>query len=160
MCKKIITFGEVMLRLSPPGYQRFSQARNFDAIYGGGEANVAASLANYGLPVDFVTRIPENDIGEACINYLRQYGVGVDKILRGGERLGIYFLEMGSMQRGSKVVYDRAYSAISTVEPGMIDWQLFSLMLTGFTGPGSLLLFLQEPPQFAWKLFKQPKRWA
>ena len=123
MTKKIITFGEVMLRLSPPGYQRFSQARSFDVIYGGGEANVAASLANYGLPVDFVTRIPENDIGEACLNYLRQYGVGVDKIVRGGERLGIYFLEMGSMQRGSKVVYDRAHSAISTVEPGMIDWQ-------------------------------------
>jgi 2-dehydro-3-deoxygluconokinase len=124
MTKKIITFGEIMLRLSPPGYQRFSQARSFDAIYGGGEANVAASLANYGLPVDFVTRLPENDIGEACINYLRQYGVGVDKIVRGGERLGIYFLEIGSMQRGSKVVYDRAHSAISTVEPGMIDWQV------------------------------------
>jgi 2-dehydro-3-deoxygluconokinase len=123
MDKRIVTFGEIMLRLSPPGYQRFSQARKFDVIYGGGEANVAASLANYGLPVDFVTRIPENDIGEACINYLRQYGIGVDKIVRGGERLGIYFLEMGSMQRGSKVVYDRAYSAISTVEPGMIDWQ-------------------------------------
>jgi 2-dehydro-3-deoxygluconokinase len=124
MQKKIITFGEIMLRLSPPGYQRFSQVRSFDVIYGGGEANVAVSLANYGLPVDFVTRIPKNDIGEACIAFLRQYGVGVDKILRGGERLGIYFLEMGSMQRGSKVVYDRAHSAISTVEPGMIDWQM------------------------------------
>jgi len=123
MRKKIITFGEIMLRLSPPGFQRFSQARSFDVIYGGGEANVAASLANYSLPVDFVTRIPENDIGEACINYLRQYGVGVDKIVRGGERLGIYFLEMGSMQRGSKVIYDRAHSSISTVEPGMIDWK-------------------------------------
>jgi len=124
MTKKIVTFGEIMLRLSPPGYQRFSQARSFDVIYGGGEANVATSLANYGLPVDFVTRIPNNDIGDACINYLRQYGVGVDKIVRGGERLGIYFLEMGSMQRGSKVVYDRSHSAISTVEPGMIDWQV------------------------------------
>ncbi len=111
-----------MLRLSPPGNQRFSQARSLDVVYGGGEANVAASLANYGLPVDFVTRIPENDIGEACIQFLRQYGVGVDKILRGGERLGIYFLEMGSMQRGSKVVYDRANSAISAIEPGMVDW--------------------------------------
>ena len=123
MTKKIITFGEIMLRLSPPGYQRFSQARSFDVIYGGGEANVAVSLANYGLPVDFVTRIPQNDIGEACMAYLRQYRVGVDKILRGGERLGIYFLEMGSMQRGSKVVYDRAHSAISTIEPGMVEWQ-------------------------------------
>jgi 2-dehydro-3-deoxygluconokinase len=124
MAKKIVTFGEIMLRLSPPGYQRFSQARSFDVIYGGGESNVAVSLANYGLSADFVTRIPQNDIGDACINYLQQYGVGVDKIVRGGERLGIYFLEMGSMQRGSKVIYDRAYSAISTIEPGMIDWEV------------------------------------
>jgi 2-dehydro-3-deoxygluconokinase len=124
MSKKIVTFGEVMLRLSPPGYQRFSQARSFDVIYGGGEVNVAVSLANFGLPVDFVTRLPNNDIGEACIAFLRQYGVGVEKIVRGGERLGIYFLEMGSMQRGSKVIYDRSHSAISTVESGMIDWKV------------------------------------
>jgi 2-dehydro-3-deoxygluconokinase len=124
MSKKIVTFGEVMLRLSPPGYQRFSQARSFDVIYGGGEVNVAVSLANFGLPVDFVTRLPNNDIGEACIAFLRQYGVGVEKIVRGGERLGIYFLEMGSMQRGSKVIYDRSHSAISAVEPGMIDWKV------------------------------------
>lgn len=123
MSTKIVTFGEIMLRLSPPGYQRFSQARSFDAVYGGGEANVAVSLANYGLPVDFVTRLPNNDIGESCLAFLRQYGVGVEKIVRGGERLGIYFLEMGAMQRGSKVVYDRSYSAIATIEPGMIDWQ-------------------------------------
>ena len=124
MTDKIITFGEIMLRLSPPRYQRFCQARSFDVMYGGGEANVAVSLANYGLPVDFVTRIPENDIGASCINFLRQYGVGVDKILRGGKRLGIYFLEMGSMQRGSKVIYDRAHSAFSRIEPGMVDWQV------------------------------------
>ncbi len=123
MSVKIVTFGEIMLRLSPPGYQRFNQARSFDAVYGGGEANVAVSLANYGLPVDFVTRLPNNDLGEACISFLRQHGVGVEKILRGGERLGIYFLEMGSVQRGSKVIYDRANSAIATLEPGMIDWQ-------------------------------------
>lgn len=127
MDKKIVTFGEIMLRLSPPGYQRFSQARSFDVIYGGGEANVAVSLANYGVPVNFVTRLPQNDIGDACMAFLRQYGVGVNHIVRGGERLGIYFLEMGSMQRGSKVVYDRAHSAISTIEPGMIDWhQVFA----------------------------------
>ena len=104
MSKKIVTFGEIMLRLSPPGYQRFSQARSFDVIYGGGEANVAVSLANYGMLVDFITRIPKNDIGESCIAFLRQHGVGVNNIERGGERLGIYFLEMGSMQRGSKVL--------------------------------------------------------
>ncbi len=123
MSKKIITFGEIMLRLSPPGFQRFGQARSFDVIYGGGESNVAVSLANYGLDVDFVTRLPDNDIGDAALMYLRQYGVGVDKIIRGGERLGIYFLELGAMQRGSKVVYDRAHSALSTIEPGMIEWR-------------------------------------
>ena len=123
MSKKIVAFGEIMLRLSPPGYQRFSQARSFDIVYGGGEANVAVSLAQYGISVDYVTRLPANDIGQACCQYLRQYGVGVDHIVWGGERLGIYFLEMGAMQRASKVVYDRAYSSIATIERGMIDWR-------------------------------------
>jgi len=119
---KIVTFGEIMMRLSPPGYQRFTQARAFDVIYGGGEANVAVSLANYGLPVDFVTRLPQNDLGSACLRFLREQGVGVEHIVRGGERLGIYFLEMGAVARGSKVVYDRAGSALATIEPGMVDW--------------------------------------
>jgi 2-dehydro-3-deoxygluconokinase len=110
----IVTFGEIMLRLTPPGFQRFVQARSFDVIYGGGEANVAASLANYGLPVEYVTRLPDNDVGDACLNFLH--------IMRGGERLGIYFLEMGSAQRGSKVIYDRAGSALATIRPGMVDW--------------------------------------
>jgi 2-dehydro-3-deoxygluconokinase len=123
MSKRVVTFGEIMMRLSPPGFLRFGQARSFDVIYGGGEANVAASLANYGLPVDYVTRLPNNDLGDACIQFLRQYGVGVDKIVRGGDRLGVYFLEMGAVQRGSKVVYDRANSAIATIKPGMIDWR-------------------------------------
>jgi 2-dehydro-3-deoxygluconokinase len=120
--KQIVTFGEIMLRLSPPGFQRFVQARSFDAVYGGGEANVAAALANFGLPVEYVTRLPANDIGDACLNFLRQYGIGTRHIVRGGDRLGIYFLEMGSAQRGSKVIYDRAGSAIATIRPGMIDW--------------------------------------
>ena len=123
MTKKVVTFGEIMMRLSPPGFLRFGQARSFDVIYGGGESNVAVSLANYGIPADFVTRLPTNDLGDACVQFLRQYGVGTDKIVRGGDRLGIYFLEMGSMQRGSKVVYDRANSSIATIEPGMIDWR-------------------------------------
>jgi 2-dehydro-3-deoxygluconokinase len=123
MAKKVVTFGEIMLRLSPPGFQRFVQARCFDVIYGGGEANVAASLANYGLPVEYVTRLPANDIGDACLNFLRQYGVETSHVVRGGGRLGIYFLEMGSAQRGSKVIYDRAGSAIATIEAGMIDWE-------------------------------------
>jgi 2-dehydro-3-deoxygluconokinase len=123
MAKKVVTFGEIMMRLSPPGFLRFGQARSFDVIYGGGEANVAVSLANFGVPVDYVTRLPDNDLGDACIQFLRQYGVGVDKIVRGGDRLGIYFLEMGAVQRGSKVIYDRANSAIATIERGMIDWK-------------------------------------
>ena len=122
MIKKIVAFGEIMLRLSPPGFQRFAQARSLDVIYGGGEANVAVSLANFGLPIDYITRLPDNDLGEACIAYLRQYGVGVSKIVRGGDRLGIYFLENGSMQRPSKVIYDRHSSSIATIKRGMIDW--------------------------------------
>ena len=120
--KKVITFGEIMLRLATPGYTRFSQANNFNVTYGGGEANVAISLANYGLVVDFVSRLPQNDIGKACMMDLRKYGVGIDNIIWGGERLGIYFLETGAVARASKVVYDRAHSAISEITSGMIDW--------------------------------------
>jgi 2-dehydro-3-deoxygluconokinase len=123
MATKVVTFGEIMMRLSPPGYQRFTQARSFDVIYGGGEANVAVSLANFGVSVDYVTRLPNSDLGEACVQFLRQYGVGVDKIVRGGERLGIYFLEMGAAQRSSVVIYDRTNSSIATAERGMIDWR-------------------------------------
>ena len=119
---KVITFGEIMLRLATPGNLRFSQTTEFSATYGGGEANVAVSLANYGIPVDFVTRLPQNDIGRACKMDLRKYGVGIDQIIYGGERLGIYFLETGAVSRGSKVVYDRANSAISQIQSGMIDW--------------------------------------
>lgn len=111
-----------MLRLSPPARNRFSQANRFDAIYGGGESNVAVSLANYGLPVEFVSRLPQNDIGDCALIEMRKRGVGTRHILRGGERLGIYFLEVGAVSRGSKVVYDRAHSAMSTIEKGMIDW--------------------------------------
>jgi 2-dehydro-3-deoxygluconokinase len=120
--QKVVTFGEIMLRLAPPDYLRFSQATSFDIVYGGGESNVAVSLANYGVPVDFVTRLPNNDIGECALMEMRKRGVGTDKILRGGERLGIYFLETGAVSRGSKVVYDRAHSSMSTIEPGIVDW--------------------------------------
>lgn len=121
--KKIITFGEIMLRLAPPGFQRFTQARMFEAIYGGGEANVAVSLANYGEAVEFVTRLPKNDLGEACLAFLRAYNVGTSHIGRGGERIGIYFLEAGAAQRASKVIYDRAGSSFATIQPGAIDWK-------------------------------------
>jgi len=122
MNQKVLTFGEIMLRLSPPYFRRFSQTRTFDAIYGGGEANVAVSLANFGVPVDYVTRLPNNDLGNACIQYLRQYKVNTDKILRGGDRIGIYFLEIGASARSSKVIYDRTNSAIATAEPDMFNW--------------------------------------
>ena len=121
--KKVVTFGEIMLRLTPPGHLRFSQTNSFDVIYGGGESNVAVSLANYGIPVQFVTRLPQNDIGDCALMELRKRGVGTDFIERGGERLGIYFLETGAVSRGSKVVYDRAHSSISTIEKGSIDWE-------------------------------------
>ena len=122
MNQKVISFGEIMLRLSTPGYKRFNQASEFVATYGGGEANVAVSLANYGISTEFVTRLPENDMGRTCAMELRKYGVGIDQIIYGGERLGIYFLETGAVSRGSKVVYDRANSAVSQIEIGMIDW--------------------------------------
>ena len=112
-----------MLRLSTPGFLRFSQAGSFDATFGGGEANVAVSLANFGVPVDFVTRLPENDVADACIAGLRGLGVGVDHIVRGGSRMGIYFLETGAVARGSKVIYDREHSAVSEIAPGMVDWE-------------------------------------
>ena len=121
--KKIVTFGEIMLRLSPPGFNRFSQANHFDVVYGGGESNVAVSLANYGLKSQFVSRIPTNDIGDCAVMELRKRNVDTSEILRQGERLGIYFLETGAVSRGSKVVYDRAHSAMATVEKGMRDWE-------------------------------------
>ena len=120
---KVITFGEIMLRLATPDYLRFSQSSTLSATFGGGEANVAVSLANYGVDVEFVTRLPKNDIAAACVGELRKYGVGVKNIVYGGERLGIYFLETGAVARPSKVVYDRAHSSISTIETGMIDWE-------------------------------------
>jgi 2-dehydro-3-deoxygluconokinase len=121
--KKIVTFGEIMLRLTPPGMQRFSQANSFDVVYGGGESNVAVSLANYGLPTELVTRLPDNDLGDCAMMEMRKRNVGTQHILRGGERLGIYFLEMGAVSRGSKVVYDRAHSGMASIEKGMVDWE-------------------------------------
>jgi 2-dehydro-3-deoxygluconokinase len=123
MGKKIVTFGEIMLRLSTPGYERFSQAGHFNISFGGGEANVAVSLANFGLETDYITRLPNNDLADACLMDLRKRNVGVKHILRGGSRLGIYFLETGAVARPSKVVYDRAHSAIAEITPGMVDWR-------------------------------------
>lgn len=119
---KVVTFGEIMLRLSTPGFSRFVQAGQFDATYGGGEANVAVALAGYGLDSYFLSRLPENEIGEAALQSVRRYGVDTRYIIRGGDRLGIYFLETGASQRPSKVIYDRAGSAVSEMEAAMADW--------------------------------------
>ena len=121
--KKVVTFGEIMLRLATKDYLRFTQSTEYSATFGGGEANVAVSLANYGIDASFVTRLPENDIAKACVMDLRRYGVDTSNIVYGGDRMGIYFLETGAVARGSKVVYDRANSAIAEVKPGMIDWE-------------------------------------
>ena len=119
---KIVTFGEIMLRLAPEGYYRFIQAESFGATYGGGEANVAVSLANYGMDVRFVTKLPKHDIGQAAVNSLRRFGVDTSYLTRGGDRVGIYFLEKGASQRASKVVYDRAGSAIAKASPEDFNW--------------------------------------
>ena len=121
--KKVVTFGEIMLRLSPPAYQRFTQAKSFDIFYGGAEANTAVALANYGLNSTFVTALPDNDIGQSAVNSLRAYGVNTDYILRQGDRIGIYYCETGASQRPSKVIYDRKGSSISILKPGQIDWR-------------------------------------
>ena len=121
--KRVITFGEIMLRLAPEGYYRFVQADSFGATFGGGEANVAVSLANYGLDAAFVTKLPTHEIGQMAVNSLRKYGVDTSLIARGGERVGIYFLEKGASQRPSKVIYDRAYSAISKAVAQDFNWE-------------------------------------
>lgn len=114
--KKVVTMGEIMLRLSTPRYERFVQAESFDVVYGGGEANVAVSLANYGLDAHFVSKLPKNPIGDSALNHLRRFGVNSDYIARSGDRVGIYFLETGASMRPSKVVYDRAHSAIAEAD--------------------------------------------
>jgi 2-dehydro-3-deoxygluconokinase len=124
MNKKIITFGEIMLRLATHEHQRFTQATSFSATFGGGEANVAVSLANFGLDSEFVTRLPQNDIGQSVIMELKKHSVGTNFVIRGGDRVGIYFLETGSMARPSKVIYDRAHSSFAEIKPGMIDWNM------------------------------------
>ena len=119
---KIITFGEIMLRLAPEGHYRILQADEYEATYGGAEANVAVSLANFGLDAAFVTKLPTHAVGQAAVNSLRRFGVDTSMIVRGGERVGIYYMERGASQRGSLVVYDRAHSSISEATEGDFDW--------------------------------------
>ncbi|MFH1477855.1 MAG: sugar kinase [Verrucomicrobiota bacterium] len=123
MNHRIVTFGEIMLRLKSPGFERLFQSPLLEATFGGGEANVAVSLANYGLNAAFVTVLPKNEIGDACIAELRRFGVDTSLIVRGSGRMGIYYLENGANQRASKVVYDRAHAALALAQPGTLDWK-------------------------------------
>ena len=120
--KKVITFGELMLRLAPEGYLRIVQSEKYEATYGGAEANVAVSLANYGIDVSFVSKLPAHEVGQAAINSLRKFGVDTSLVTRGGERVGIYYCEKGASQRPSKVIYDRAHSAIAKAKKEDFDW--------------------------------------
>ena len=122
MGKKVVTFGEIMMRLNPVGYLRFVQSDRFETTYAGGEANVAVSLANYGVDAAFVSKVPAHEIGQCAVNELRRYGVDTSRMVRGGDRLGIYFCEKGASQRASKVIYDRANSAIALAAPEDFDW--------------------------------------
>lgn len=122
MAKKVVTFGEIMLRLAPNGYYRFFQNDQLQATFGGGEANVAVSLANFGLDAAYVTRLPAHSIGQAAVDSLRHFGVDTSKIVRSGDRVGIYYLEKGASQRGSVCIYDRAHSAIQEASRGDFDW--------------------------------------
>ncbi len=120
--QKVVTFGEIMLRLSPPHYLRFVQTDTYNATFGGAEANVSVAMSNYGFHSVFVTALPDHEIGQSVINSLRKYGVDTSMIVRQGNRVGIYFVETGASQRPSKVIYDRAHSSISELQPGAIDW--------------------------------------
>src|SRR5512142_803882 len=119
---RIVTFGEIMLRLKSPGHERLLQSPVLEASFGGGEANVAVSLAQLGLDCSFITALPANPIGDACIEFLRGKGVGTSRVVRAGKRMGIYYLEAGANQRPSKVIYDRAHSAIMDISPEAFDW--------------------------------------
>src|SRR5450759_2153590 len=121
--KKVVGFGELLLRLGTRQFQRFSQAREFDALYTGAEANTCVSLANYGVDAYVVSKVPAHDIGQACINFLKGHGLNTDYVVRGGDRLGLFYLETGASQRPSKVIYDRANSSITTLKMGEIDWR-------------------------------------
>ena len=121
--KRVITFGEIMMRLNPEGYLRFVQAGKFEATFAGGEANTAVSLANYGIDAAFVSKVPVHEIGQMAVNELRRYGVDTSFMVRGGERLGVYFVEKGASQRASKVIYDRANSAIAGAAAADFDWK-------------------------------------
>ena len=154
--KKIVTFGEIMLRLTPPSRLRFNQTKLFQASYGGSEANVAVALANYGLRCEFVTCLPDNRIAEACLDDLRSYGVETGHVLRCGNRIGLYYMEEAAAMRSSHVVYDRAGSSYDLLRPGMIDWAPIFRDAAWFTGRGSRPPSVLRPPRRAPKPSPRP----
>lgn len=154
---KIITFGEIMLRLAPHGYTRFSQAQDFEATYGGGEANVAVSLASFGMEATFVSKLPSHAIGQGAVNDLRKYGVDTSRITRGGDRVGIYYLEKGASQRASQVIYDRANSAIALATQDDFDWQVIFKDADWFHFSGITPALSSEVAQITLEACKQAK---
>jgi len=158
MTGRVITLGEIMLRLKPPGRERFLQSPVFEATFGGGEANVAVSLATYGLDVAFVTALPKNPIADACIAYLRGRGIDTSLIVRTGERMGIYFLEVGANQRPSKVIYDRAGSAIATIDPQSFDWDRIFDGASWFHITGITPALSQSAAEVALKAVQEAKK--
>ena len=148
---KVVTFGELMVRLQPFNYERFVQANSLEFTFGGGEANVAVSLANYGLDAAFVTKLPAHAIGQAAVNSLRRYGVDTSMITRGGDRVGIYYNEKGASQRGSVCIYDRANSAIQLAQPSDFDWDKIFEVSIGSTSPASPRLWAQMSSRSAWR---------
>lgn len=123
MKNKVVTFGEIMMRLSTPGFARFTQAESLNVIYAGSEANVSSSLSTFGVDAEHVTRFPTNDFGKAATQTLQRYGVGTGHIVYGDERMGVYFLENGAIHRASRIIYDRFDSAFARITPGMINWE-------------------------------------
>jgi 2-dehydro-3-deoxygluconokinase len=158
MNKKVITMGEIMLRLSTPDYTRFIQTNKFDAVYGGGEANVAVSLANYGLESYFVTKLPKHEIGQSAVNYLRQFGVHTDYIAKGGDRVGIYFLETGASMRPSKVIYDRSGSAIAEATSSDFDFDKIMQNAAWFHFSGITPALSDQAAQLTEQALKSAKR--
>lgn len=157
---KVVTFGEIMMRLSPPGWDRFVQCNKLNMTFGGGEANVCVSLANYGYDATFVTKVPEHDIGQCVVNELKRYGVNTDKIVRGGERLGIYFCEKGASQRASNVIYDRAHSSIATADPSDFDWDEILKDADWFHFTGITPALSDNATQICYEACKAAKRYG
>lgn len=155
--KRIITFGEIMMRLNPPGYLRFLQTDSFEATYAGGEANVAVSLANYGMEARFVSKVPDHEIGQSAVNALRKYGVDTSCIVRGGERLGIYFCEKGASQRPSKVIYDRTGSSIAMAASEDFNWEEIFAGADWFHWTGITPALGQELPRICIEACKAAK---